>query len=649
MIRRRSRADGKPAKVRRRKTGPAKTRSTPKAAQLRKPSATGAETEVAWLNRELHEALQQQAATSEVLRVISSSPGDLQPVFEAMLENAIAICNAKFGSLFRFDGKTFRPAVQVGAPLVLIEAQKRQGGPVPGSLLDRVMKTKQVQYTADAAADPFPGLAARYASAKSIVGVPILKDASLIGAILVYRQEVRPFGDKQIELLKNFADQAVIAIENTRLLNELRERTTDLTEALEQQTATSQVLQVISSSPGDLEPVFQAMLENATRICEAKFGVLYLCDDTGFEPAALSNAPSAYAEFVWARGRFLPQTGNGLDRLLQTGRVIHSADEASETIPTNSARLAGARSQVLVPMLKEGKLAGAIAIYRQEVRPFSDKQITLLTNFATQAVIAIENARLLDELRQRTTNLSEALEQQTATSDVLRVVSSFPGDLQPVFASMLENAVRICDAAFGNIYRWDGGVFSLAASFNTPTAFAEYRKRSPIAVGSMARPISTLDNFILQRKVVHVADLTKDQRYIEREPDSVASVELGGVRTVLAAPMLKENEWIGVLVLSRQEVRSFTDKQIALLENFANQAVIAIENTRLLNELRQSLEQQTATAEVLKIVSSSPGDLQPVFAAMLEKAVRICGATFGNIYRWQKDGLLSCRRIRYSA
>jgi GAF domain-containing protein len=222
--------------------------------------------------------------------------------------------------------------------------------------------------------------------------------------------------------VQSFAAQAVIAIENARLLNELRQRTADLSEALEQQTAASQVLQIISSSPGELLPVFKAMLENATRICEAKFGVLYRYDDNGFEPTVLSNAPPAYASFVWSRGQFFPQKGNGLDRLLQTKTVIHSVDEAAETVPTNSARLGGARSQVMVPMLQEDKLAGAIAIYRQEVRPFTDKQIELVKNFAAQAVIAIENARLLNELRQ-------SLEEQTATSDVLRVISSSPGGL----------------------------------------------------------------------------------------------------------------------------------------------------------------------------------------------------------------------------
>jgi GAF domain-containing protein len=253
---------------------------------------------------------------------------------------------------------------------------------------------------------------------RTVLAVPMLREEALLGVITILKTNVQPFTDKQIQLVETFADQAVIAIENARLLNELRQRTTDLTEALEQQTAASRVLQVISSSPGELQPVFQAMLENATRICEAKFGVLYRHDDAGFEPAALSNAPLAYANFVWSRGQFFPQTGNGLDRLLRTQTIIHSVDEAAERVPTNSARLAGARSQVLVPMLKEGKLAGAIAIYRQEVRPFTDKQIELVKNFAAQAVIAIENARLLTELR-------ESLKQQTATADVLKIHQSF--------------------------------------------------------------------------------------------------------------------------------------------------------------------------------------------------------------------------------
>jgi GAF domain-containing protein len=283
-----------------------------------------------------------------------------------------------------------------------------------------------------------------------------------------------------------------------------------------------------------------------------------------------------------------------------------------------------------------------ISIYRQEVRPFTDKQVALVKNFAAQAVIAIENARLLNELRQRTTDLTErtaefteALEQQTATSDVLQVISSFPGNLEPVFASMLENAIRIWDATFGNIYRWDGEALHLMATHNTPAAFAEYRRRTPWRLSP-----TTVGRTIASKTGVHIADLAAEPAYTEqRDPGYVAAVELGGIRTLLVVPMMKEDELIGAFTVYRQEVCPFTDKQIALVQNFAAQAVIAIENARLLNELRQrtndlseALDQQTATSDVLQVTSSSPGDLEPVFTTMLEKAVRLCDAKFGTLY-----------------
>ena len=318
--------------------------------------------------------------------------------------------------------------------------------------------------------------------------------------------------------------------------------------------------------------------------------------------------------------------------------------------------LGGARTLLVIPMLKDEELIGSISIYRQEVLPFTDKQIALVQNFAKQAAIAIENARLLNELRQRTNDLTErtadltqALEQQTATSEILQVIAGSSGDLEPVFATMLEKAVQICDAAFGNIYRWDGQAFHLTATRNTPRAFAETRRRSTV----QPHPLAASGRMVATKTVMHVADLAADQAYVERIPETVAVVELGGVRTMLAVPMLKENELIGAFTLFRQEVRPFTDKQIALVASFANQAIIGIENVRLLNELRQrtndltertadlteALEQQTAASEVLEVISSSPGDLEPVFASMLEKAVRICDAAFGNIYRWDGDAL----------
>jgi GAF domain-containing protein len=307
----------------------------------------------------------------------------------------------------------------------------------------------------------------------------MLKDEEFVGAIVIYRQEVRPFADKQIALVQNFAAQAVIAIENARLLNELRQRTTDLTESLEQQTATAEVLRVISSSPGELEPVFQATLENATRLCEAKFGVMFYYRDGAFHPAAELNTPTAYSEFVRRRGSFLASPQTGLGRAVATKDVVHIADCTVEPVyreqhhPAAVAlgELGGARTFLVVPMLKDREVAGAIAIYRQQVRPFTDKQIELVKSFAAQAVIAIENTRLLSELR-------ESLQQQTATADVLKVISSSPGELETVFDAMLANATRICEAKFGTLYLYDGEAYRAAAMCNTPPALPRPRHRA---------------------------------------------------------------------------------------------------------------------------------------------------------------------------
>jgi GAF domain-containing protein len=282
-------------------------------------------------------------------------------------------------------------------------------------------------------------------------------------------------------------------------------------------------------------------------------------------------------------------------------------------------------------------LVGAIVIYRQEVRPFTDKQIELVSTFADQAVIAIENARLLNELRQRTDDLSEALEQQTATSEVLGVISGSPGELKPVFETMLENATRICGAPFGNLFLREGDAFRAAAVHAPPTTVEWYRRESVINLADI--PHTPLARVAGSKEVQHILDLREDLAYLEHNPRIVALVESAGVRTILGVPMLKEDELIGAIFTYRQEVRPFTDKQIELVKNFAAQAVIAIENTRLLNELRESLQQQTATSEVLQIISGSPGELEPVFQAMLENATRICEAKFGNLYLYE-EGVL---------
>ena len=621
-MRRRSRAGPERAKSRRRKTVTQKRRG------LRNPSAADHKTQsdVAQFIRERDEALEREKATAEVLRVISSSPGELEPVFQAMLANAVRICEAKFGTLYRFNGELFHLAAQFGTPPKLAAFQRKRGPflPLPGSSFYRAMRTKQACQTADLAAQATLGPPAKFGGARSFVGVPMLKDGVLIGTFNVYRQEERPFTDKQIELLTNFAAQAVIAIENTRLLNELRE-------SLEQQTATSEVLSVISSSPGELEPVFQSMLENATRICDANFGNLWLYDDDSFRMAAMHGEVPAWREFR-RRDPTVPASGNHpLSRIAATKQLQHVSDVREEAAyverdPTFTplVDIAGARALLGVPMLKDGALIGVIAIYRQVVQPFTEKQIALVQNFAAQAVIAIENTRLLNELRQRTDDLTESLEQQTATSEVLKVISSSPGELKPVFEAMLANAVRICDAKFGTLYLVHGNSFHFGADVGTSPEYAEFQRRR----GPYRPTPGTHFDHILQTK------------WVSQSADAAAEavtgpvVTVGGARSFVAVPMLKDDVLVGAIGIYRQEVRPFTEKQIALVQNFAAQAVIAIENTRLLNELRQSLEQQTATADVLKVISSSPGELEPVFQAMLENATRICAAEFGTLYRY---------------
>ena len=447
------------------------------------------------------------------------------------------------------------------------------------------------------------------AGARTLIGVPMLKDGKVIGAIIIYRQEVRPFTSKQIELVTNFAAQAVIAIENTRLLNELRE-------LLQQQTATADVLRTISASPGELEPVFKAMLENAVRLCGAKFGMLYLSEGDGFRTVATHDVPRPFAEKRAREPLFSVPAGSPMGRVKRTQQVAHLADITMEQGYVEGdrplrdlAELGGARTLAAVPMLKDNRLIGAIVIYRQEVRPFTDKQIELVQNFAAQAVIAIENTRLLNELR-------ESLQQQTATSEVLKVISSSPGALEPVFSAILENATRICEAKFGNLFLYEGGVFRTAALYGAQPAWAEARRR--VMVARDLHPDTPLARVIRTKKIAHIADAKTTQGYIERDPNFASMVEIAGARTVLSVPMLKENELIGVITIYRQEVKSFTDKQITLMTNFAAQAVIAIENTRLLNELRESLQQQTATADVLKVISRSTFDLQTVLQTLVE-------------------------------
>jgi GAF domain-containing protein len=616
-------------------------------------SYAGLEQKVEERTRELSQSLEQQTATADVLQVISSSPGDLQPVFKSMLNNALRICEARFGQLLLFDGKGFLPAELHNSPAEYGELF-RDGPLIPGphTALGRIIASKEVAHVADVTAgstyaegDPLRVATVDILQARTLLAVPMLKDTELVGAIIIYRQEVRPFSDRQIELVASFASQAVIAIENTRLLKELRKRTDDLTESLEYQTATADVLNVISRSTTNVQPVFDAIATSAARLfapCETTLTTVHDGQLHWGATASLGRPVEAIERVKSIYPLPFDVEASPSARAVAERRIIEIWDILAPDTPENTRRAGiagGFRSITFVPLLREGIGIGTIILTHPDAGfRLSPKQLALVQTFADQAVIAIENARLFDEVQAKTSELTEALTYQTGSGNILKVIASSPTDVAPVLKAIVESACEICEAVDAAVLLRDGD----------DLRFSEHH--GPIPIGLDKWPISrnwTAGRAFLDRKPVHLHDALSEAS--SEFPDSKELSRLTGsegVRTVLSVPLLRENESIGAIVLRRTEVHPFSEKQITLLQTFADQAVIALGNVQLFDEvqaktseLTETLEYQTATGDVLNVISRSPNNLQPVMDTIVETARRLCQSEYALMLQREDDGV----------
>ena len=564
-------------------------------------------------NRDLTEALEQQTATGEVLRVIASSPTELQPVLDTLLANAVKLSGAKQGHIRQFDAEFLRVVAHYNESperIMVLDSNPLPLSPnIPGAqaFLERkpihVLDVQLLAVESQFVARMRPQIGIR-----TLLAVPLLREGTGIGTITIWRDVVEPFTDRQIELVKTFADQAVIAIENVWLFNELQARNRDLTEALEQQTATSEILGVIASSPTDIEPVLDVVAETAARLCDASDAAIIRVEGESLKTVANYGSLSAASDPPFDRAS-IPA------RAIIDRQTIHIHDLAAvpeDELRARFARSLGVRTALATPLLREGISIGSILIRRTEVRPFSEKQVALLKTFADQAVIAIENVRLFKELQERNIELREALEHQTATAEVLGIISRSPTDVQPVLDAIVESAARVCGIDDVHLRLHAGNSMVLRAHFG-PVPIG------PVEIGIDAPPV----RWVREHGTLHIPDV--------RAQNDIQLLSPGPLRTFLSVPLRQQGEFIGALTARRIEVRPFTSAQIQLLETFADQAVIAIENVRLFNELKEALEQQTATSEILGVIASSPTDVQPVLDTIADSAARLCSADDASI------------------
>jgi len=598
------------------------------------------------LEKRLAESLEREKATSDVLRIISRSPADLPMVLQTIAETAARVCGASDGVVYLTIGARLRIMAHHGAIGALIGQERELDR---ASVAGRAAVDWTPVHVADLQAEtsefPIGSEVARGFGHRTSLAVPLLRDGVALGALLIRRLEVRPFTDKQIELLKTFADLAVIAVENVRLFKELDARNTDLTESLEQQTATGEILRVISRSPTDVQPIFDAIVRSASRLCGGEYAIVTRFDGERLHLAAQHNPRPGTADET---AGFFPQVPRRetsfTARAFLDGVVVHVSDVEAEELESTARetyRRIMLRACVGIPMIHEGRPIGAISVSRGIPGPFSPRQVALLQTFAEQAVIAVENVRLFTELQEKNRALttahaqvSEALEQQTATAEILRVISRSQTDVQPVFDTIVRSAVRLCDGLFGTLLQFDGDLLHHVAKHNyTPEALEATHRMFP------ARPTRAFGagRAILERAVVHIPDVEVEPKYQHQALRSAI-----GWRSGLFVPMLREGAPIGVIVVGRAEAGPFSDNEIELLKTFADQAVIAVENVRLFKELEartgeltQSVEKLTALGEVSRAVSSTL-DVETVLDTIVSRASQLAGADGCAIFEYDE-------------